>query len=287
MRWIFLVLGLLNTYQAVSQEVVMDSIQENLLYYSDIMINALEDNTRQRAAEEFDIYFNEYLNQNGTLGTDQNHLKYIFQVQPDDKSFHIVSWVIRENDNSFEYKAYIVFDDGTFKQFNRTDPLSKSTAFIDASLDDWYGCLYYKILELDKNEYLIFGYDLYSKFDKMLMVDYLKVEDKEVSLGSEIFEDKSELGTYLNRLIITYSSDASVNLNYNKSLKMIIQDHLEERMGLQEGQGPTNIPDGTYEGYTLEDGKWKYVEKIYNHVYEKPPRPKPVLNKKDKKVYEK
>ena len=66
---------------------------------------------------------------------------------------------------------------------------------------------------------------------------------------------------------------------------MIVHDHLEYIMGLQAGQGPTFIPDGTYEGYYYKNSKWMYKEKMFDHMYEEdnPPRPKPVFQDKNSK----
>ncbi|MBT8189180.1 MAG: hypothetical protein KJO29_02030, partial [Bacteroidia bacterium] len=75
---------------------------------------------------------------------------------------------------------------------------------------------------------------------------------------------------------------ATLQLNYNPGLKLIIHDHLIQRIGRIPGQGPVFLPDGTYEGYEFIEGIWMYREKIYDHTYDAAPRPKPVLgNKKD------
>ena len=147
--------------------------------------------------------------------------------------------------------------------------------------------MYYSIKKLEENKYLIFGFNQIDQFKNAKVLDMIHVKDGTVTLGEEIFEDKNDLDTYQNRIILTYSGDASVNLNYNPGLEMIVHDHLIQRMGQLEGQGPTNVPDGSYEGYKLENGKWMYKEKIYDHSYgeNNAPRPKPILNKKKKNLF--
>lgn len=111
-------------------------------------------------------------------------------------------------------------------------------------------------------------------------MDVLHIDEGEITLGGEFFEDRNSPGTYLERIMIRYSIDATANLNYNPGLKMIIHDHLIQRIGRMPGQGPVMLPDGTYEGYEWKDGKWQYVEKIYEHTYDEAPRPTPVLDEK-------
>jgi hypothetical protein len=145
---------------------------------------------------------------------------------------------------------------------------------------EWYGCLYYNLRKQNDDSYLVFGFDASTALENRKIADVLTIKDDEVTLGSEIFEDKNNKGSYANRLVLDYASDANVNLNYNPSLKMIVHDHLIKRMGRLPGQGPVDLPDGSYEGYSYHDGKWIYKEKIFNHTYDEAPRPKPVLDKK-------
>ncbi len=54
-------------------------------------------------------------------------------------------------------------------------------------------------------------------------------------------------------------------------------DHLT-MIGGEYGEGPVQIPDGTYEAYRLNNGKWEYVEKVFDQILDEAPRPSPVLN---------
>ena len=46
-------------------------------------------------------------------------------------------------------------------------------------------------------------------------------------------------------------------------MQLIVHDHLIRRMGRIAGQGPVNLPDGSYEGYMFDNGKWMYKEKLF------------------------
>ncbi len=257
-------------------------IVDDLQFYSDIMANAYEPATRQRAAVHFNELFIEFVSLPSAFQELDQDFKFLSILSPESNDFKLISWLTKGDNEIYDFFGYIIFSDGTFQQLKRSEPLSNEHAYLSNSADDWYGCLYYKLMELEENQYLLFGLDPSTKYDNLKLLDVMTINNKEVSFGSAIFEDKEERGTFLNRLILNFSSDAAVTLNYNEKSKMIIHDHLESRMGLQAGQGVTSLPDGTYEGYFYSKGKWMYKEKLFDHIYEEAPRPKPVFSDKPK-----
>lgn len=281
MRVLLFCLSLLGIYNiANSQDInpqLSDRLESDLLFYADVMVNTFESSSRQRASAEFDILFEEYLKSGKAFTEEAEFLKFISVLDAPDNAFKLITWIKNISDSNKDYSGYIFFKDGQYTRLNRTSSLTEELAYNTCTQDDWYGCHYYRIMKSDK-DYLLFGIDFNGKYDNQKIVDILRFENDIAIFGKEVFEDKEEPDTYLNRLMLSFSSDASVYLNFDPELKMIVHDHLEPRLGLQPGQGPTNIPDGTYEGYKYEKGKWRYNKKLFNHVYESAPRPKPVFN---------
>jgi hypothetical protein len=105
--------------------------------------------------------------------------------------------------------------------------------------------------------------------------------------GKEVFIAKDEDGNpdAKNRLMLEYSSDSNVGLNFNQGMGMIVYDHLISRMGRLPEQGPTMLPDGSYCGYKPEEGKWIYVDKLFNEVSTTVPRPKPILDGNKRNIF--
>ena len=271
MNYFILTVLLSISIPALAQE----NVEGDLLFYGDVMLNAYEGKNRMRAAKEFTTLFDRHLEANPMLDTDADFQKYlsILNLEPNRK---LITWHVNTTDFNCEFHGYFLEEGKKPIRLNRTEPLAAEMAFMTSTNDDWYGCRYYNYKQLSENQYLIMGMDISSEFDNQKIADILTInEDGTLTLGAPLFEDKESPGTYVNRIVLSFSSDASVNLNYNQDLDILILDHLEARMGLQAGQGATNIPDGTYEGYKEQDGKWMYVEKIFSHVYEEAPRPKP------------
>jgi len=88
-----------------------------------------------------------------------------------------------------------------------------------------------------------------------------------------------------HRMIIKYSSESTIRLNYDPTLEMVIFDHVLPKKSPFPGQENTWLPDGSYEGYKLENGAWTHVEKVFEHKYEENefPIPVPVLGEGSKR----
>jgi hypothetical protein len=84
------------------------------------------------------------------------------------------------------------------------------------------------------------------------------------------------------RLILEYSAEASVRLNYDEALGIIIHDHLTTINGKYD-EGPVNVGDGSYEGFKITKDGLEYIPKVFDFVSETPPRPFPVLDTERKK----
>ena len=114
----------------------------------------------------------------------------------------------------------------------------------------------------------------------------LTFEDGQPVFGAEIFKkvQENKRDDVKSRLLLKYSDDANVSINFNPGLDMIVLDHLIPRMGTRPGQGPTFLPDGSYVGYAwdAENGFFNYIDKIYNQVSDTPPMPKPILGEQEK-----
>jgi len=79
-------------------------------------------------------------------------------------------------------------------------------------------------------------------------------------------------------LVGRHFSETAVKLNFDPEFDLIIQDHLT--LGSNIKGEAVFVPDGTYEGYELKNGKWVFQEKLFHEVMEEAPREMPVLDKR-------
>jgi hypothetical protein len=254
-----------------------------------IVNDSLEEN-RLLAVKKFIPTLVKALKQENSFQYPFERLKSISIQYPADSTFRIFTWQLYVDENDYRYFGAIQMNTSSLKLFPLKD---RSFEVADVHNDilppeKWYGAVYYNLKEFDTNEgkkYLLFGYDGFGFHTKRKLVDVLSFKDGKPVFGSPVFvsTDPDHPHEPKNRLVLTFSAAASVKLNYDGHLDMIIFDHLINGSSEVPGQGPTNLPDGSYEGYQLKNGQWEYVYKVFDHVYETAPREEPVLNSSKKK----
>ena len=272
----------------ISSQVNLAALEENLAYHADIMVNTTVASHRFKAANLFKEQFETMLNTPGSYDHPFESLKWISKLTSEDDKFRIFSWIVANDDVVSKTYGYIQFADGKVITLKDSGEITSDLEYEQLGAQDWFGALYYHIMPFTsagKTDYILFGYRQFAKFDKVKVLDVMSIKGDEVKFGKELFVRKieGERDEIKTRLLLTYSADASVTLNYNANMGMIVYDNLITRMGRIEGQGPTQLPDGSFVGYKQEIDSWVYVDKIFNQTSDEAPRPMPVLGSDAKK----
>ncbi|MEM1220344.1 MAG: hypothetical protein AAGH79_15590 [Bacteroidota bacterium] len=209
---------------------------------------------------------------------------------PADSTFRIFTWQLYVDENDYRYYGAIQKNAETLELIpliDRSSSIMRPEMEVLAG-DRWFGALYYRIKQYTdaqgQTNYLLFGFDGYEFFNKRKLVENLSFDAAgKAVFGAPNFIENTPEGTKKtkNRLVLDYSAEASIRLNYDDIMELIVFDHLI-KMGLP-GAGLTNVPDGSYDGYELVDGIWTFKPKLFNQVLEEAPRPSPVLEDRGKK----
>lgn len=258
---------------------------DDIAYYADVVANAAEGQHRVRAndllVEALELYLQP---SDADLTTLANQAKYISQKPLENSDYVLYSWQVKISEDIYESHGYLKNAGGTLIKLADNAALSGDLVYEELTADRWLGVVYYKTLPimLDGNPaWLLFGYDGHSKFDRIKVCDVLRIVEGQPVFGAEIFKrGDGKRPDVRYRLLLSYSSDSNVTLNYNPSMDIIIHDHLINRVGRMAGQGETWLPDGSYEGYVWDGTYWTYDEKVFEQVLQDGefPRPSPVLD---------
>lgn len=203
-----------------------------------------------------------------------------------DSSFRIFTWQLYVDINEYKYFGTMQMNQPELKMFPLIDRSEEveEPKWDALTNNNWYGSLIYNIKEFEtpsgEKQYLLFGFDGYSFFSKRKFIDVMTFGKNGEPIFGAVPLFEAEDSTNVNRFILEYGSDARVQLNWNDELQMIVFDHLVEAPSAYPGQQFMYIPDGDVDGLKLEDGKWKYVRRIFDQVLEEAPRPEPVFNEK-------
>jgi len=266
-RSLFILLAIFCQYN-LSAQITNDTkpTEQDLAFYADVTINADNPNHRLRANDYFYKEFKVFLEEEGSFDNSLEALQWISIQYAPDRSFRLISWQLAGPDHGYEYFGFYQ-DQHQLIELKSSVEFSQSLDREKITAESWYGQLIYEILPID-NYYLLFGFRQLDQFTKTKVVKVLDFKDGKPNFDRAVFKNKDS--EQLSLLAIAYSADITATMNYNPGLNMIVQDHLIQRMGRMPGQGPTFLPDGTYEAYKKEGNVWVYVEQLYNEIIEKP-----------------
>ena len=224
-----------------------------------------------------------------------NSFKYPFerlksvsiQYAPD-STFRIFTWQLFVNDTDYRYYGAIQMNTPELKLFpliDRSFNLENPQQGV-LKPDSWYGALYYAIQKLEDPQqpyYLLMGYDGFSFFRRRKVLDVLSFQDGNPVFGASIIPETVSDSLPRQRMILEYSASASVRLNWDAALELIVFDHLIPIDGAY-GEGEVLVPDGSYEAFRIEKGKLVYIPMLETQLQLEPPRPSPVLDDKSKDI---
>lgn len=217
-----------------------------------------------------------------------DRLGYVSIQYPPDSSFRIFTWQLFVNKDEYKYYGAIQMNQPELKLYPLIDRSAAMTPMElesrEVSNENWYGNVIYNILPVaDKkngNYYLLFGMDTFEAYRRRKLVDVLFFDEAsgKPRFGKAVFiEEPTYEGGFAKkrmRLVQEYSAASYATLKYDPELELIMQENLITVSG-NYGEGPVNVPDGSYIGYKLgKDGLWHSVSKVYNHTYEEAPRTK-------------
>ncbi len=259
-----------------AHEMVFDTFAENRFHYDSIFIRTLIKSLKAPYSFQFPF----------------DSLNTISHLYAPDSSFRIFSWQLERDESYYRQEGAIQMKtkDGSLKLFPLFDVSDYTSAPTDSirSNKNWIGALYYKIILKEyksKKYYTLFGYDDndFSSTRKWLEVLTFDANGQPV-FGGDYFDykdDELKVPQPVDRFLLEYEKDARARLVYDADLDMIVFDHL-----ISESNEPqkryTLIPDGDYEGFKWQNGKWEHVNKIFNQALKdgQAPRPQPLFDEK-------
>ena len=203
-------------------------------------------------------------------------LETVSRIYAPDSTFRIFSWQFTRDENYFRQRGAIQMRtaDGSLKLF----PLVDMSDFTQAPQDsirtgsNWIGVIYYGIVMKTFNNrkyYTLLGFDDNNMKSTKKYIEVLTFDDNgKPRFGGPFFsmQDGSlrPSATKQARFVLEYKKEGRARMNYDKSLDLIMFDHL-----ISEDNQPdkpfTYVPDGDYQGFKWVEGKWVLVDKVFDY----------------------
>lgn len=292
----------------------IENLEDTLGVLSYTLVNAADAEQRFLACRAFIPTLTKALKTPNSFDYPFERLNTISIQYPQDSSFRVFTWQLYVDSSEYRYYGAIQLNAADLQLIPLVDRSFQleEVEYLQTDARAWYGALYYNIRQFDTPEgrkYLLFGYDGFEKIQRYeenanrgramafshsdmeqlsqrKLIDVLTLQDGKATFGAPVFSSSlSPQGKLQSRVVLEYSAESKIVCNYDEFEKAIIFDHLMATGGEIPDSKPMKIPDGTFEGYRLENGIWQYAPKMFNMVVDKPPREMPVLDQKSKDLF--
>jgi hypothetical protein len=265
--------------------------EDSLKKYAYDIVNGKEAAERFRADSNFTKMLVRALQQPNSFYYPFDSLQTISHLYAPDSSFRIFTWQVIRDENIFRRHGAIQMKttDGSLKLFPLLDKTNLAEDINNAvtTNENWIGAIYYQVvvnIYNGKKYYTLLGYDEngFRSSKKRIETMYFNQDNKPV-FGGQFFSFQKDVSPkpIQSRFAIEYKKQSSARMRYDSELGIIIYDHL-----ISEDNHPekkyTYVPDGDYEGFKWENGKWVHIDKVFTFKLQEGQAPveKPVKENK-------
>lgn len=246
--------------------------EDSLKKYAFDIVNGRQVIDRFRADSMFTRILVRALKEPYSFSYPFDSLQTISRLYAPDSSFRIFTWQFVKDENAFRRHGAIQIrtKDGSLKLY----PLIDKTAVIDdinnsiTNNENWIGAIYYRIIQTSHNGkqfYTLLGYDENSFRSTRKRIEVLTFDENNRPIfGGPYFSFEKDATPRKagSRFDIEYKKAGNGSIRYDEELNMIVFDHLISENN-QPDKKYTYVPDGDYEGFKWENGKWVHVDKVF------------------------
>lgn len=297
-KFIFIYILLVTPYLAYSQSKaksmkdkdfeILARMEDSIKVLAKIVVTDSLQATRLSAQDKLLPLMRQALNLPNSYSYAFEKLENVSILYSPDKEFRILTWQLMITENKYKYFGFIQLNRAKSMVYELKD-FSKEIQKPEGQFlttDKWFGAVYYNIKEFKTKEgikYLLFGFNAHDTIEKIKVCDVLSLKSGAPRFGAPVFEfEQRGIKKKQNRLVLYHAIEASIRLNYDEGMNMIVHDHLTE-ISYKNPKVPfVMVPDGTYEAFELNKGIWQHIEKLENREMDSAPIPKPVLGSKAK-----
>ena len=226
----------------------------------DTLYNVEVTGTNMALFHAIDSKFHEVLQMPGSFNHRWQSLDMIGKLVSDDGQVKVFSWLYMVSRNEYHYTAYIqvLNRNGEADVFRLTPGNSEkiSSEEYPQSIGDWHGKVYYALLTnayKRKTFYTLLGADFKDTNTSIKTIEVFAIQR-----GKPVFRGDQFLagGTVKDRIVLEYSADLTISVQYDERLGMIVTDHIVPLHPLYHGYYQFYGPDGSYDGYRFTEGIW-------------------------------
>ncbi|WP_256005429.1 hypothetical protein [Pedobacter deserti] len=193
-------------------------------------------------------------------------LKTISVVKSPDNALRILSWSVPADDGSYRFFGAIQMatTNGQLKLYpliDQTDNLK--TPYEVTDHQRWYGARYYEIgfVPGTKPYYVLLGWKGNNQKTTKKVIEVLSFEKDLPVFGKPVFEGSKSVASK-NRIIFEYNKMNSMTLTIDKSVNLLVFDHLAPFTPDMEGNFEYYASDLSFDAFKFVNSKLRLVENV-------------------------
>jgi len=247
---------------------VMAKFEDSLERISDDMYNAETTGDRFSKNAAFIKTLVNSLKTHTSFNYPFDSLKRVSIVKSPDNTFRIISWFVPLDDGSYRFfgTVQMATKDGKLKLFpliDNTDNISDNNYI--GNNKNWYGARYYEIIPVITGGrppyYILMGWKGNNSKTTKKVLDVLSFEKEELVFGKPVF-DGLKGSVAKNRIVFEYNKLNSMTLTLDKTINMIVFDHLAPFTEDMKGNFEYYASDLSFDAYKIQNGRLKLLENI-------------------------
>ncbi|MDC0908735.1 hypothetical protein OAQ21_01300 [Flavobacteriales bacterium] len=266
----------LSAFSQKGNNQLFSEYEDTLKVIADRVMNLPFEAEKRIANDALIEYLTEVLSYEKSFNYHFDSLITISRIKSPDKRFRIFNWLLKKDNNTYEYYGIVHYYNKNKKKFelitltdNSNNIRTPEQENLDAS--NWYGGIIYDIIYIKKpgkKYYTILLWDGNDGYSTKKIIDVMYFSGKKkIKFGLPIFKKNAKESQ--KRIIFQYDSKTTASVKYNYEQQEIIFNNLvPQRKGL-EGLYEFYIPEGTFNSYKYKNGKWWFKEDVDARIKQK------------------
>ena len=243
--------------------------EDTLKVIAHTIMNAETEAEKRLANTAFITNLTEVLQYEKSFKFPFDSLPTIARILSPDNTFRIFNWLLKKDNGAFEYYAIVHYHNIKRKRYEIIPLVDNSANIRNAEQEDldaknWYGGIFYQIAYIKKagrKYYTLLAWDGNDGYSTKKIIDVMYFSGKnKIKFGLPIFKKNKKESQ--RRVVIEYDAKTSVSVRYQQKEQRIVFNHLVPPKKDLEGLEEYYIPEGTFNSYQYNKGKWLLEEDI-------------------------
>ncbi|MBT5090675.1 MAG: hypothetical protein HOM24_06280 [Flavobacteriales bacterium] len=267
--FLLFILHSLSSFSQKGNNNLFTEYEDTLKVMAHLIMNAETETEKRLANQAFITNLTEVLQYEKSFKFPFDSLPTIARILSPDNTFRIFNWLLKKDNGTYEYYAIVHYHNKKHKRYEIIPLVDNSANIRNAEQEDldatnWYGALYYQIAYIKKigrKHYTLLAWDGNDGYSTKKIIDVMYFSGKnKIKFGLPIFKKNKKESQ--KRIVIEYDAKTSVSVKYQQREQRIVFNHLVPPKKDLEGLEEYYIPEGTFNSYQYNKGKWLLEEDI-------------------------